>query len=114
MHSDVSFNLLYQDNVPEEVIRTVPTLLADFPAGLLTPAGALNIVPSRSCRLSRRSLQLRVQRSLSAAPSARNENYVPACPVAGLQAWWSPPPPMRPCGPPPAISFMPTSQTGAP
>ena len=39
MHSDVGFNLLYQSNVPEEIIRSVRTLLSEFPGGLLTPAG---------------------------------------------------------------------------
>ena len=44
LHSDLGFNLLYQDSVPEAVIRAVPALLADFPAGLLSPAGALCLV----------------------------------------------------------------------
>lgn len=39
MQSDLSFSLLYGTNLPESIIRAVPALLAEFPAGLLTPAG---------------------------------------------------------------------------
>lgn len=39
MQSDLSFSLLYGSNLPESIIRAVPALLAEFPAGLLTPAG---------------------------------------------------------------------------
>ena len=39
MQSDLSFSLLYGSNLPEALIRAVPALLAEFPAGLLTPAG---------------------------------------------------------------------------
>ena len=41
MQSDLSFSLLYGSNLPEALIRAVPALLAEFPAGLLTPAGTL-------------------------------------------------------------------------
>ncbi|EFN53802.1 hypothetical protein CHLNCDRAFT_136492 [Chlorella variabilis] len=52
MHSDVGFNLLYQSNVPEEIIRSVPTLLSEFPGGLLTPAGMVVANPAYSALAS--------------------------------------------------------------
>ncbi|KAL4423920.1 hypothetical protein ABPG75_001221 [Micractinium tetrahymenae] len=48
MHSDLGFNLLYQKEAPEAVIRAIPALLADFPAGLLTPAGMVVANPAYS------------------------------------------------------------------
>lgn len=44
MQSDLSFSLLYGSNLPEALIRAVPALLAEFPAGLLTPAGKWHCV----------------------------------------------------------------------
>ncbi|PRW59045.1 lipo [Chlorella sorokiniana] len=46
MQSDLSFSLLYGSNLPESLIRAVPALLAEFPAGLLTPAGMVVASPS--------------------------------------------------------------------
>ncbi|KAL4434814.1 hypothetical protein ABPG77_005341 [Micractinium sp. CCAP 211/92] len=48
MHSDLGFNLLYQREAPEAIIRAIPALLADFPAGLLTPAGMVVANPAYS------------------------------------------------------------------
>lgn len=48
MQSDLSFSLLYGSNLPEALIRAVPALLAEFPAGLLTPAGT-NFVSKSMC-----------------------------------------------------------------
>lgn len=39
LHSDVGFNLLYGNNLPAELVSTVPFVLSPYPEGLLTSVG---------------------------------------------------------------------------
>lgn len=48
MHSDVGFSLLYGNNLPEELMATVPLLLSDFPVGLMTGVGMVVANPAYS------------------------------------------------------------------
>lgn len=48
MHSDIGFTLLYGNNVPANVISSVPVLMTDFPRGLLTGVGMVVANPAYS------------------------------------------------------------------
>ena len=48
LNSDVSFSLLYSNNLPEELMATVPLLLSDFPRGVLTDVGMVVASPAYS------------------------------------------------------------------
>lgn len=48
LNSDVGFSLLYGNNVPEELMATVPLLLSEFPQGLLTDVGMVVASPAYS------------------------------------------------------------------
>ena len=48
VHSDIGFNLLYGNNLPEELVATVPLLLSEFPRGLMTGVGMVVANPAYS------------------------------------------------------------------
>lgn len=46
LHSDVAFNLLYDQDVPAELMSTIPLVLAPYPRGLLTGKRAGSRTPA--------------------------------------------------------------------
>lgn len=56
MHSDLSFNLMYADNVPTELMTAVVNLLRPFPEGLLTNIGLLIANPAYDANVTNREV----------------------------------------------------------